>query len=146
MPSELVYVKPAARPPRPFFAPSAASARPRPVPIAAEPADGSVGRSTSAVDERTSVRNIRSYRRRLPSPSIAESLWHLLWPHAPTRHSPQSRSTYLSLLPPDVQQHFEDDMKQQLAAIANALLAASRELDALCCRAVRPDIAPRAAE
>ena len=113
---------------RPFFRSTDSSKRHR-----AGPTSSTAAHSTASTASPCTV-SIRSYRRPLPASSIVESLHRLLWPHEPTCHSPQSRSTFLSLLSADEQQHFELDFKSRLTEAATALLAVLAALDELCSR------------
>ena len=117
----------AARPLRPFFRSSIsrgaeAAHRLSPPPL-----------SASSVHSAASL-TIRSYRRRLPAPSIVESLRILSWPHQPTSHTQQSRDTYLSLLTVDEQHTVQAEVDRQMAVTAGALLAALDVLELLCTR------------
>ena len=135
------FVKPSARPPRPFFhrhsASAAATATKR-----RRAADTETNTDADIVASQSSTSSaapslhaaIRSYRRHLPNPSIVESLRILTWPHPPTAHTAQLRATYLSLLPPEEQEAFQCAMIAQLGEAARALLAVLDRLEPLCSR------------
>ena len=129
-PSERV----ACRRPRPFFLASQHRTAPHPSSATHSTSYATRGATQAAASTSTCPVVIRSYRRHLPASSVLESLHVSVWPHPPTAHSPQSRSTYLSLLPLDEQLTLQQSVERRVAEAARALLAVLAVVAGLCSR------------